>query len=183
MKRRGWQFRTPLWECACGDGNISKVLARYDNTGKIRATDIIYGQDFFSFDTIGDSRSIITNPPFGSQGKDAERFIRHALELTRPVKGLVAMLLRVDFDSAKSRRDIFLDNPAWGTKLILTKRIKWFDEPVPCKKCIGKTSVERALCKNCHGTGMTSPGPSENHAWYIWDWQRHGNPDIDYYIE
>jgi hypothetical protein len=51
--------------------------------------------------------SIVTNPPFGKQGRLAEAFISHALELVP----FVAMLLRVDFDSAKSRQHLFRHNP------------------------------------------------------------------------
>ena len=72
-----------------------------------------------------------------------------------PVGGRVAMLMRIDFDSAVTRTDIFRDHPAWGEKLVLTKRIKWFDDG-------------------------NKNGPSENHAWYCWDWGRDSEPSIVY---
>jgi hypothetical protein len=55
--------------------------------------------------------------------------------------GKVAMLLRTDFDHAKTRRHLFADCPAFARKIVLSKRIWWI------KNSIGQ--------------------PSFNHAWYI----------------
>lgn len=87
--------------------------------------------------------AIITNPPY----KLADEFVRRALELTRLDGGLVAMLLGAKFDCGKTRADIFGDCPAWGLKISLVDRIWWFD-PQPGDK-----------------------GPSEDHAWFVWDWR------------
>ncbi|CAA2142807.1 hypothetical protein [Hyphomicrobium sp. ghe19] len=91
--------------------------------------------------------AIITNPPY----KLAEEFVRKALELTKPKRGLVAMLLGVKFDSAVTRSDIFNEHPAWGMKITLTDRIWWFDPKLDAN---GKVN-----------------GPSEDHAWFVWDWR------------
>jgi hypothetical protein len=64
------------------------------------------------------------------------------------------MLLRCDFDHAKGRRHLFADCNAFAKKLILTKRIIWFDRP---------------------GAAL-----SFNHCWCIWDWQHAGKPTIEY---
>jgi tRNA G10 N-methylase Trm11 len=61
--------------------------------------------------------AIVTNPPYG---RLATPFIRHALSLDVPI---VAMLLRVDFDSAKTRRDLFADCPYFAGKITLLDRI------------------------------------------------------------
>ena len=95
--------------------------------------------------------SVCTNPPHGYQGKLACQFIIHALELV-PV---VAMLLRVDFDSGKSRTGLFRDCAAFDRKIVLLDRIEWF----PRK-----------------GTA----GPSDNHAWFVWNKRHHGPPTICY---
>lgn len=100
------------------------------------------------------TRSIVTNPPYS--GGLAEGFIRHALDLMRDRKGKVAMLLPIAFDSAKSRRDIFADHAAFAAKYTLTKRIRW-------------TNLEQK--KN---------GPSQNHAWFFWDWRNSGRPICGY---
>ena len=49
--------------------------------------------------------AIVTNPPYIS----ATRFIEHALRLMSG-GGKVAMLLRTDFDHAKTRRHLFSDS-------------------------------------------------------------------------
>lgn len=97
--------------------------------------------------------NIITNPPYGASGRLAVQFIRKSLALTRPTGGVVAMLLRADFDSAPGRVDIFRDHPAWHMRVVLHKRAKW-------------TNVVQTPGK----------GPSTNHVWYVWDWSRDGGP-------
>jgi len=39
----------------------------------------------------------------------------------------VAMLLRTDFDHAKTRWHLFSDCPAFACKIVLTKRIRWIE--------------------------------------------------------
>ena len=95
-------------------------------------------------DWMGQREAIVTNPPY-SNGL-AEKFVRHALKLTDPVNGKVAMLLPLAWDSAKTRRDLFAEHPAFKAKYTLTRRIRW--ENLKQKK----------------------NGPSQNHAWYVWDW-------------
>jgi len=98
---------------------------------------------------------IITNPPY----KLADAFVDRALMLTAG-DGVVAMLLPVAWDSAKTRRRFFADHAAFRCKLVLTSRIQWFDPP-PAQ------------------SGQPKPaGPSENHAWFIWDWAWRGRPEI-----
>jgi hypothetical protein len=92
---------------------------------------------------------VITNPPF----RLGAEFIRHALKLMESPRGMVAMLLRIDFDSAETRADIF-DHPAFAKKVVLRDRIRWFE---------GSTGA-----------------PSFNHAWFLWDWQHQGPPTIAY---
>jgi hypothetical protein len=57
--------------------------------------------------------AVVTNPPFGQGGRLACQFIAHALELV-PV---VAMLLRIDFDSGKTRTNLFRDCQAFAHKI------------------------------------------------------------------
>lgn len=138
-----------VWEPACASGHMAFPLkAKY-------ASDLVtmYGEsgvDFLTAKMPDDCTAIVTNPPFN---KMAEAFIRRALTLTKDVKGFVAMLLPVDFDSAKTRRDIFSDCAAFSKKVVLTKRIMWFE-------------------------GTSSP--SANHAWFVWDWRHSGPAEIHY---
>jgi hypothetical protein len=90
---------------------------------------------------------IVCNPPWGIGGRLACRFIEHALELVP----LVAMLLRIDFDSAKTRVHLFRDHQDFAGKITLLNRITWFEPE-------------------------GAPGPSENHAWFLWDRRHRGSP-------
>lgn len=149
-----------VWELAAGEGGMATALT---NAGlHVVSTDLENGIDFLNDKTwprniVRRVDDVVTNPPYGKQGKIAEEFIARALELTRPRNGLVAMLLKPDFDSGSTRRRFFADCPAWGCKLVLLKRIVWF--------------------KSLNGME-----PSENHVWYIWSWRHTGPPTI-YYSE
>jgi hypothetical protein len=143
-----------IWEPACGSGQMSRVL-QATLRGVIQS-DIDSGVDFLSQSTEDAAAvdAIITNPPY----ELAQEFIEHALRLMEPVQGIVAMLLRTDFDHAKGRAHLFRDCPAFAKKLVLMKRIVWF-EPEP---------------------GAKGKSPSFNHAWYIWDWKHEGPATIAY---
>lgn len=105
--------------------------------------------DFFYVQALaGRGRHIVANPAYGTGGRIAVDFIKHSLALTQVTSGKVAMLLRVDFDSANGRRPIFQDHPAFAAKYALTKRIRW---------------------ANLEQSGS---GPTENHCWMVWDWAR-----------
>jgi methylase of polypeptide subunit release factors len=149
-----------IWEPAMGSGKMVRVLMRHT---WITGTDIAAEyekcrKDFLACPQVLEAGrpidAIITNPPY----ELAQEFIEHALRLMEPVGGPVAMLLRTDFDHAKSRAHLFRDCPAFAKKLVLMKRITWF-EPEP---------------------GAKGKSPSFNHAWYIWDWKHEGPPSIAY---
>lgn len=73
-------FDIEVWECACGDGAISRELEAYGHT--VVSTDLInrgYGQggvDFLAADELWASH-VITNPPYDL----ADEFAMHALKL------------------------------------------------------------------------------------------------------
>jgi len=139
-----------IWEPAAGTGKMVDALGCAGF--RVTATDIATGADFLESRTLPSDaiQAIVTNPPYS----DAQPFIEHALALTKPIGGVVAMLLRCDFDHAKGRRHLFADCGAFSKKLILTKRIAWFDRP--------------------------GAAPSFNHSWYLWNWQHAGKPVIEY---
>lgn len=142
------------WEPAMGGG---KMVRAFSNNGlNWYGSDIDSGEDFLLFARVpsGDIDAVITNPPYelGSE------FCEHALKLMESCGGQVAMLMRTDFDHAKSRSHLFRDCPAFAKKVVLTKRIVWF-EPEP---------------------GSKGKSPSFNHAWFIWDWKHEGPPTIGY---
>jgi hypothetical protein len=139
-----------VWEPAAGSGKMSAVLRRHGM--EVSETDIESGDDFLLSQALRNDRvtAIVTNPPYAN----AREFIEHALNLTKPARGVVAMLLRTDFDHAKTRQHLFGQCPQFWTKLVLTKRIKWFED--------------------------SKGQPSFNHAWFIWDWKHDGPPTLAY---
>lgn len=103
-------------------------------------------------------QDIVTNPPFTR----ATEFIRHALNLTRAHRGKVAFLLPHGFDASAGkdrktgrnlRLELFTQYPYRG-KYILLERIRW----------------ENLDQKKAH--------PSQDHAFYVWDWTHSGPPSI-----
>jgi hypothetical protein len=137
-----------VWEPACGSG---LMVAALDRCGlDVIASDLDSGDDFFEMAAPDVCDAIITNPPYAM----AQGFIERALDLMSPRLGIVSMLLRTDYDHAKSRAHLFHGCPVFARKLVLTRRIVWFDD--------GKAA------------------PSFNHAWFIWDHRHAGPPTIAY---
>lgn len=164
-----------IWEPAAGNGQMVRILTE---RFLVLATDVAGGVDFLAAKTLPDPsiRGICTNPPY----KDGAAFCEQALRLTKPFGGFVAMLLRVDFDSGRTRAHLFADCPAWSRKIVLTQRIKWFDGPVPCRPCGASGKVDGQKCRPCKGAGQVEHSPSENHAWFLWDWSHAGPAVISY---
>lgn len=96
-----------IWEPACGDGAIAKVLEQRGHT--VVATDLNdhgYGiprRDFL-MEYRAEASAIITNPPF----KLAEEFIRHAIALD---VDLIAMFLKATYWQAATRTKLFKQCP------------------------------------------------------------------------
>ncbi len=157
------RIRGPVWEPACGRGDMAQVLR--DRGHRVLASDIAdYGcPDAFVYDFLSGipvalppnlwPRAIVTNPPY----EHAEAFIRRALEFMEPLGGQVAMLLRHEFDCAAGRGDLFdyLANP-FACKVVLTKRPRW-------------DWWERDKVK---------ASPRHNFSFYIWDYAWTGEPVI-----
>jgi hypothetical protein len=89
-------FDGPIWEPACGEGAIAKVLT--DHGHAVVSTDLYaYGFGESGVDFLRQrehqAKHIITNPPYGNGL--ADRFLRHALTLAEQTGGKVAMLLNL----------------------------------------------------------------------------------------
>jgi len=139
---------TKVWDPAAGGGKMARALGQLD--AEIITSDVKDGANFLAWPLNGRVDAIITNPPYTL----AREFIERALMMMSGVQGQVAMLLRTDYDHAATRQHLFSRCPAFSRKLVLTKRIVWFDDP--------------------------GAAPSFNHAWFIWDWQHSGPPTLAY---
>ena len=102
LRRFSWLFEgQSIWEPACGDGAISKVLE--EHSFDVASTDLHdrgFGKPGIDF--LKSNKSpfpIITNPPF----KLAEQFIEHSASFGVPF----AMLLKSTYWHAAKRFDLF----------------------------------------------------------------------------
>lgn len=147
-----------VWEPAAGNGAMVDVLnkAGLDVIASdiheyvdLRCDLVISRHDFLTVDPPSGLFSIVTNPPY----QLAEEFIRRALKLTKPRRGSVAMLLRHEFDCAKTRRDLF-DAENFAREIVLTKRPRWFSE--------------------------TATSPRNNFSWFVWDGMHRGPAILEY---
>lgn len=105
-------FQGSIWEPACGNGAMAKVLAKAGY--RVVGTDLIdrgYGTGGINFleQHTSRGRNIITNPPYGRGLADA--FVLHALALTRQTGGAVAMLLDLSCLAHPQRHPLFVRHP------------------------------------------------------------------------
>lgn len=114
-------FNEYIWECACGEGNLSEVLKEYGY--EVFSTDLIdrgYQDkqlDFLKTD-FRFNGDIITNPPF----KYASEFIIKALA-SIPVGNKVAMFLKLSYLSGRKRfKEVYSKYPP-SKVYIFTSRV------------------------------------------------------------
>ncbi|UXN71019.1 hypothetical protein N8A98_07495 [Devosia neptuniae] len=147
------KFDGDIWECACGDGAMSKVLegAGYD----VYSSDLYArpygesGKDFLT--TQRNASNIVTNPPYNS----AEGFVKAGLE---KAEKKVALLLRLAFLEGSNRnRTIF--NVAPPTRVwVFSERITFYPS--------GATIA---------GSGTTA------YAWFVWDKANLGQTELRWF--
>ena len=152
-------FSPNIWECACGDGSLSKV---FESAGyNVKSTDLIYrgygegGVDFLKTQDIWDG-DIITNPPY----KFAKEFVEKAIEtVTEGHK--VAMFLKLQFMEGKARKNLFLKYPPRTIYV----------------------SSSRLLCaKNAEFDKMIEGGGSAvAYGWYLWVKGYNGNTELQWF--
>ena len=146
------KFKGNIWECACGDGAISKVLIK--NGYNVYSSDLInrgYGDetvDFFKTDKKFDN--IITNPPF----KYSQQFVEHSLKSARYK---VAILNKLSFLESIKRKPFFLETPL-RTVYVFSYRIPYL--------------------KN--GMNGTKRGSVMAFAWFVWEKGYERKPYIDW---
>jgi hypothetical protein len=135
------RFTGDIWECACGDGAMSKVL---EKTGApVFSSDLYqrgYGQSGLDF--LNPTRSadnIITNPPYNC----AEGFVASGVNYARHK---FALLLRLAFlEGANRANTIFARTPP-SRVWVFSERITFYP-----------AGAER------RGSGTTA------YAWFVWD--------------
>ena len=152
-------FNPTIWECACGEGHLSKVLL--DRGYTVVSTDLvdrgygIGGVDFLKVSAIFDG-DIITNPPY----KYAQQFVEHALKLV-PDGNRVAMFLKLTFLESQSRRQLFEKYPP---KIIYVSSSR-----LQCAK-------NGDFIKYGKGTGTAVA-----YGWFIWEKGYTGEPQVRWF--
>ena len=110
IDKDGIKLHKNIWECACGEGNLSKVL---ENKGYyVQSSDLInrgFGTgeiDFLKLKLSELNQDILTNPPY----KYALDFIKQALKMQNDGYYTI-MLLKIQFLEGKERYKFFQENP------------------------------------------------------------------------
>jgi len=135
------KFDGDIWECACGDGAMSRVL---EQTGSdVYSSDLYdrpFGEAGIDFLTAERSASnIVTNPPYNS----AEGFLQAGL---KKADRKLALLLRLAFLEGSNRnKTIFTTTPP-ARVWVFSERITFY--PAGMKAA---------------GSGTTA------YAWFVWD--------------
>jgi len=144
------KFEGDIWECACGDGEMSAVLQTTGND--VYSSDLYnrgYGDsglDFLKSSRTADN--IVTNPPFNS----AEDFVLQAEKLARKK---YAFLLRLAFLEGGSRQKRIFNITPPSRVWVFSERITFYPRDAEIK-----------------GSGTTA------YAWFVWDKSHTGQTEL-----
>lgn len=110
IKQDKIELHKKIWECACGEGHLSKTLKQKGYN--VYSSDLInrgYGDDFRDFLQCKDSElkfDILTNPPY----KTAKEFVEKALEIQADGYYTI-MFLKIQFLEGQARQELFEKYP------------------------------------------------------------------------
>jgi hypothetical protein len=139
-----------IWECACGDGAMSNVLA--ETGSKVESSDLYdrgfgeIGHDFLT--TTRRHENIITNPPFHS----AEGFVATGV---KQAKRKFALLLGLAFLEGANRANTIFHRCPPSTVWVFCERITFYPR-------VAKVA----------GGGTTA------YAWFVWDKDHKGPTEL-----
>lgn len=130
-----------VWECACGEGHLSKELI--NNGFQVKSTDLInrgYGVGGVDFLKSKEkfNGDILTNPPY----KYALEFVEHALEIIN-TGNKVIMFLKLQFLEGQERRRLF-DTMQLSKVYVFSKR------------------------QQCAKNGIFTGSSAVAYAWFVW---------------
>jgi len=158
------KFSGPIWEPACGDGAICRVLSAAGH--EVIASDLVDrglgGGDDFLLSSRLLAPNIVTNPPFGI----ALEFVRHALSLC-PIK--VAMLMQLRFLEGIERGMLFDKSPP-SRVFVFRRRLAIASGPPARRETLFGPIVQDEGTKG----GMLA------FAWFVWDRSHVGKCNLDW---
>lgn len=150
------KFNGNVWEPACGDGAISKILEEKGfevySSDKFDRGYGVGGIDFLTIDSHSRFDNVITNPPY----KLAQEFVEKALEVADKK---VAMLLKLNFLESARRYEMFRKTPL-KTVYVFSKRLNFYEGKLGDDKRSGVLAF----------------------AWYVWEHGYEGKPMIDWIL-
>jgi len=147
------KFEGDIWESACGDGAMSRVLAA---TGlPVRSSDLYdrgYGESGCDFlRPTWSSDNIVTNPPYNC----AEGFVSSGLKHARRK---FALLLRLAFLEGANRANTIFSLTPPARVWVFSERITFYPSGVTPK-----------------GSGTTA------YAWFVWDKEAPGRTELKWF--
>ena len=147
------KFKGDIWECACGDGTMSRVLE--ETAQPVYSSDLYqrgYGEagcDFLK--PMRSATNIVTNPPYNC----AEGFVASGVKHARDK---FALLLRLAFlEGANRANTIFAKIPP-SRVWVFSERITFYPSGVEPK-----------------GSGTTA------YAWFVWDKAAPGSTELKWF--
>jgi hypothetical protein len=147
------KFSGDIWECACGDGTMSRVLETIG--AQVISSDLYrrgfgeVGVDFLDNDRHADN--IITNPPYNS----AEGFVASGVSKTRRK---FALLLRLAFLEGANRANTIFSRSPPNRVWVFSERITFYPAGAKVK-----------------GSGTTA------YAWFVWDKDAPNNTELKWF--
>lgn len=149
------KFEGAIWECACGEGHLSKEMKQMGF--KVKSSDLIdrgFG-DVQNFLKVKESTpfNIITNPPY----RNADEFILKALEIMQEGKKL-ALFLPIRYLEGQARKAIFKKFPP---KIVY----------------VSSSRLECAL----NGKFDKMKGSAVGYAWFVWQKGFKGKTTIQWF--
>lgn len=153
------QFAPVIWEPACGEGHISKVLQAHGH--EVISTDLIYRGfgdpeplDFLKETLDGFDGDIITNPPYSL----AQDFVQTAIDTVK-LGRKVAMFLKIQFLEGKKRFALFEKSPP---RTVYVSR-------------------SRVRCGTNGNFDEYKNGSTLCYAWFVWEKGFTGDPVIKWF--
>lgn len=147
------KFTGDIWECACGDGAMSKVLALAGN--RVVSSDLYrrgYGETGIDFLTTNrNAENIVTNPPYNS----AEGFVAAG---TQKAQRKFALLLRLAFLEGANRASTIFSRIPPSRVWVFSERITFYPANAVVK-----------------GSGTTA------YAWFVWDKDAPGKTELKWF--
>jgi hypothetical protein len=147
------KFSGDVWECACGDGAMSRVFEEIGS--KVFSSDLYdrgYGEiglDFLS--ATGSANNIVTNPPYNCAEGFVASGVKHA-------KRKFALLLRLAFLEGANRANTIFARMPPARVWVFSERITFYPTGVEVK-----------------GTGTTA------YAWFVWDKDAPGSTELKWF--